>query len=132
MLCQHREFHLRLEDAKQLRRYAGSAVPKDNSLNDALDKVRAKSRYWERKAKKGTNRATSEENEKDEANEESQIARLDVVIASNAGAQVEDEIDKVRDALAVAEGAKRKAEAETSRLEVEQTSLLLEIGAEKD
>ena len=39
---------------------------------------------------------------------------------------------RVQDALAVAEEAKRKAEAEVARLEVEQTSLLLEIGAAKD
>ena len=39
---------------------------------------------------------------------------------------------RVQDALVVAEEAKRKAEAEVSRLEVERTSLVLEIGATKD
>ena len=39
---------------------------------------------------------------------------------------------RVRDALAVTEEAKRKARVETTRLEVEQTSLMLELGAAKD
>ena len=39
---------------------------------------------------------------------------------------------RVRDALAVAEEAKRKAEAKIARLEVKRTSLLLELGVAKD
>ena len=38
---------------------------------------------------------------------------------------------RVQDALTVAEEAKRKVEAESTRLEVEQTFLLLELGAVK-
>ena len=38
----------------------------------------------------------------------------------------------VKEALVVIEEAKRKAEAETANLEVKQTSLLFELGAEKD
>ena len=45
MAHQHRELHLRLDDTEQLRRYAGSAVSKHNSLDDALSKARAKSRH---------------------------------------------------------------------------------------
>ena len=41
------------------------------TLDDALGKARAKSRYWEKKAKEGTNKATGEEKEMDEAKEES-------------------------------------------------------------
>ena len=44
----------------------------------------------------------------------------------------EDKLAKVKDALAVAEEAKHKAKAEAVRLEVERTSLLLEIGAAKN
>ena len=39
---------------------------------------------------------------------------------------------RVRDTLVVAEEAKRKAEAETTHLEVERTFLLLDLGATKD
>ena len=54
------------------------------------------------------------------------------VVAGDARARAEDDLARLRDALVVAEGAKRKAEAETACLEVEQMSLLLEIGAAKD
>ena len=47
MVCQHRELYLRLDDVEQLRLYAQSAISKHNSLDDALGKARAKSRYWE-------------------------------------------------------------------------------------
>ena len=39
---------------------------------------------------------------------------------------------RVQDALVIAEEARRKAEAEVASLEVEQTSLMLEVGATKD
>ena len=58
------------------------------------------------------------EEEWDKAKEEAQVARLDVVAASDAKTQAEE--------------ARSKAEAKTARLEVEQTSLMLEIGATKD
>ena len=45
---------------------------------------------------------------------------------------LEDKLDRVQDALVVAEEARRKAKAEAAHLEVEQTSLLLEIGVAKD
>ena len=71
MAHQHRELHLRLDDTEQLRRYARSAVSKHNSLDDALGKARVMSRYWDRKAKEGTDRATGAEKKRDEAKEES-------------------------------------------------------------
>ena len=39
---------------------------------------------------------------------------------------------RVRDALTVTEEAKCKAEAKTTRLAVERTSFLLELGVERD
>ena len=55
-------------------------------------------------------------------------------MTSDTKALAEDKQARVRDALPVAEEAKRKAkaEAEVARLKVERTSLLLEIGATKD
>ena len=72
------------------------------------------------------------ENERDEAKEDAQHARMATVAASEAKAWAENDLDKVRDALAVAKEAKCKADAETARLEVERTSLLLELEAAKD
>ena len=64
------------------------------------------------------------ENERDEAKVEAQVLWLAVVVAGDAKAQVKNELARVQDALAVAEEAKRKVEAEAAHLEVEQTSLL--------
>ena len=47
-------------------------------------------------------------------------------------ARAEDDLGRVRDTLAVVEEAKCKAKSKTAHLEVERTSLLLELGAEKD
>ena len=47
-------------------------------------------------------------------------------------AQEEKELARVQDALVVANEARHKAEAEASHLEVERTSLLLEIRVGKD
>ena len=41
--------------------------PSTMPIDDTLCKARAKSRYWERKAKEGNERATSAEKERDES-----------------------------------------------------------------
>ena len=129
MVSQHKELHLLLDDAEKLRRYAQSATSKHNALQEALGKARSK--HWERKAKEDIERVTSAERERDEAKEEAQIAWLDAVTTGDAKARAEDHLARVQDALAVAEKARRKAEAEVAGLEVEQTSLMLVIGAQK-
>ena len=70
MACQHRELHLRLDDAEKLQRYAQSATSKHHALEDALDKTKARSKHWERKVKEGVERITDAEKERDEAKEE--------------------------------------------------------------
>ena len=45
---------------------------------------------------------------------------------------MESGLARVQDALAAVEEARRKAEAKTPHLEIERTSLLLELGATKD
>ena len=62
---------------------------------------------------------------------EAQIALLATVATGDAKARAEDDLARVRDALVVAEEAKHKAEAKTSRLEVERMPLLLELGTAK-
>ena len=131
----HRELYLLLNDGEQLRRYTHSIVSKHNALDDALGKARAKSRHWEWKAKEGIERAVevdNERNERDEAKEEAQHARLAIVAAGDAKAWAENDLEKVRNALAVAKEAKCKVDAKTSLLEVEWTTLLLELRAVKD
>ena len=132
MVRQHRELHLLLEDVEKLRRYAQSVVSKNHALDDALDKSKARSKHWERKAMARIKRMTSVEKERDEAKEEAQHAWLVVVAKGDAKARVEDNLARVQDALVIAEDARHKAEAEVAHLEVEWTSLMLEIGATKD
>ena len=131
---QHRELYLRLDDAEQLPCYAQSAVSKHNALGEALRKARAKSRYWERKAKEGIEKAAATKKGRDEAKEEAHLARLTAVVAGDTKARAEDGLARVQDTLVVTEEAKHKAEAkaETTHLEVERMSLLLEIKAAKD
>ena len=74
----------------------------------------------------------SAEKERDEAKEEVQVARLAAIAAGDVKALAKDKLARVQDALTVAEEARRMAEAEVARLEVERTSLLLEIRAAKD
>ena len=57
---------------------------------------------------------------------------LDVQDPKPAPRRVEDELARVQDALVISDEARRKAEAEVAFLKVEQTSLLLEVGATKD
>ena len=66
MARQHKELHLRLDDVKKLRRYAQSAASKHH----ALEKAKARSKHWEQKAKKGIERITSVEKERDKVKEE--------------------------------------------------------------
>ena len=75
-------------------------------------------------------KTASAEKERDEAKEEAQHTRLAAVEAGDVKVLAKDKLARVQDALAIAEEANRKAEA--ARLEVERTSLLLEIGAVKD
>ena len=100
-------------------------------LRKVPDKAKARSKPWEWKAKEGIERITSADKERDEAKEEDQITQLTTVKASDK-AWAEDELARVQDALAVVEEARPKAESKVACLEVERTSLLLEIGATKD
>ena len=67
------------------------------------------------------------EEERDRAKEEAQVAQLAIVAIGEGKAWAEDDLAQAQGALAAAEEAKRKAEAESSLMEVERTSLLLEI-----
>ena len=63
---------------------------------------------------------------------EAQVAQLAIVTVGDMKAWAEEELVRVRDALVVAKEARLEAEAEASRLEIEWTSLLLDIEPAKD
>ena len=69
MAHQHKEIHLKLEDAEKVQLYAQSVVSKHQALDDGLVKAKARSKHWEREAKKGTERVTRAERGRDEAKE---------------------------------------------------------------
>ena len=79
------------------------------------------------------------EKERDETKEEALVARLATVAAGNAKAKAEGDLARVKDVQAAAEEAKtvleearHKADAEATCLEVDRTSLMLELGTAKD
>ena len=74
----------------------------------------------------------SAEKERDEAKEEERHARLAIVTVGDAKVLAEDKLARVQDALVVAKEAKCKVEAKATCIEVERTSLLLEIRTSKD
>ena len=76
---------------------------------------------------------------RDKAYEEAQVARLAAVVVGDTRAKMEGDLARVKDALAaveeasaVAEEGRRNAESKATRLEVDWTSLLLELGTVKD
>ena len=60
------------------------------------------------------------------------MAWLAVFMTGDTKALAEDDLTRVQDALVITDKAKRKVEAKVASLEVEQTSLLLEVWTTKD
>ena len=69
---------------------------------------------------------------RDTAFHDASIAQMDADAVGNTRANVESELARVQNALAVAEEVRRKAKDEASRLANERVSLLLELGTCKD
>ena len=95
MACQHRELYLRLDDSEKLRQYAQYAASKHHALENTLDKAKATSKHWEQKAKEGIERIIGVKKERNEAKEETHIARLVAVAAGDAKAWAKDELARV-------------------------------------
>ena len=79
------------------------------------------------------------EKERDEAKGEAQVAWPTAVAVGDAREKLEGDLARVKDALAaakearaVAEEVRRKVESEVARIEVNRTSLLIELGMAKD
>ena len=108
------------------------ATSKHHAREESLDKAKSRSKHWERKAKEGIERIIGTENERDRVKEKVEVAQLVVIATGEAKAQAEDDLARAQSAMVTAEEVKCKAEVETTLLEVERTSLLLEIGAAKD
>ena len=72
------------------------------------------------------------EKKRDGDKQEAKLARLVASGSGDARARVEEDLTRVQEALAAAEESRCKTEADTARLKVERTSLLLELRATKD
>ena len=72
------------------------------------------------------------EKERDEAKQEAKVAHLAASAGGDTRAKAKEDLVKVQQALAVVEEGKCKVKVEISHLEVQRTSLLLELGATKD
>ena len=76
------------------------------------------------------------EKERDEAKQEAKVVCLVACLASRAAGdtkvRAEEDLARVQEALTAMEEGRRNAKAETTCLEVERTSLLLELKATKD
>ena len=72
------------------------------------------------------------EKKRHEAKDEAQVTRVVAIVAGDAKARAEDDLSRVQEALVVAKEVRRKAKAETVRLEVERTSPLLGLGEPND
>ena len=95
MARQHREFQSRLDDAKKLQLYAQSVVSKHHALDASLSKEKSKFKHWERKAKASAGKIARAKAEKDEAKQESKIARLAANTTSDTKATTEDDLARV-------------------------------------
>ena len=131
MARQHREFQSWLDDVEKLRIYAYSTVSKHQALDASLAKVKSKSKHWEREAKAGGRRIARMEKERNEAKQEAKVACVAASTVGDVRARAEEDLTKVQEALAATEEGRGKAEAKTALLEVERTSLLLELKATK-
>ena len=60
------------------------------------------------------------------------MARLVAIVVGEAKARAEDDLTRIRDALATEKENRLGLEAKVARLTVEQASLLLELEASKD
>ena len=101
-------------------------------LSASLAKAESSSRGWENEAKGRVERMARAEAERDAARHDALMAHMDADAAGSAKAKVESELARVKNALAIVEEARRKADDEVSRLTYERVSLLLELGTFKD
>ena len=132
MAYQHQEFQTRLRDAERLRLYAQSIISDHKALSASLVEAESSSRRWENEAKESVEKMARADVKSYIARNDASMARMDADAAGNARAKVESKLDRVQNALAVVEEARRKAKYEASRLADEQVSLLLELETCKD
>ena len=112
MALQHHEFELRLWDAERLRLYVQSGMAEREMQSASLKEAELPFHRLELEVKESIERAAWAEAERDVANHEAVMAKLEIEGAVNTLAQMESELTRVQRALAIAESARLKAESE--------------------
>ena len=97
-------------------------------MSASLTKAESSSRRWEKEAKEGVKKVARAEVERDAARYEASMARMDAAAAGSAKTQVESELVRVQNALAVSKEAWRKEKDEAIHLASERVSMLLKPG----
>ena len=115
MAFQHREFQTQLREAERLRLYTQSMFSDKKPLNASLMEAESNSRHLESEAIKAVERTVRAEAERDAARNEVAMARLEIVAASSARAQMESKLGRVQRTLAASEDTQRKVESELDR-----------------
>ena len=153
MALQHHEFELRLRDAERLRLFVQEDMVEREMQNASLKKAELACRRLELEARESAERAVRAEAERDTTRHEAAMEKLMTVGTLNTRAQIESELARVQNALALAEEACRKAEfdhgtaqeafsamreackkaeEENSHSAKEKLALVIELGAVKD
>ena len=153
MALQHHEFELRLRDAKRLRLFVQVGMAEREMHSASLKKAEMVCRRLEMEARESIKRAARAEAERDTTCHEAAMAKLATEGAFNTRAQIESELARVQNALALTEEARRraeqehvaaqealatageackKAEEENGHLVDEKLALVIELGALKD
>ena len=153
MALQHHEFELRLRDAEWLWLLVQAGMVEREMQIASLKQAKLTCRRLELEARESAERVARAEAERDTASHEAAMAKPTTEGALNTRAQIESELARVENALALAEEAHRKAEfdygaaqealattgevfkkekEENSHLAEEKLALVIELGAVKD
>ena len=153
MALQHHEFELRLRDVERLRSLVQAGMAEREMQIASLKQVELTCCRLELEARESTKRAARAEADRDTARHEATMAKMTTEGTLNTRAQIESELARVQNALALAEEARRKAEfdhgtahealaamgeackkaeEENSHLAEEKLALVIELRAVKD
>ena len=110
MALQHHEFELRLRDAERLRLFVQTGMAEREMHSASLKKAELACHLLELEAREFVERAARAEAERDTTRHEAAMAKLATEGAFNTLAQIESELARVQNALALAEEARRRAE----------------------
>ena len=148
----YHEFELRLRDAERLRLFVQAGMAEREMQIASLKQAELTCRCLELEARESVEKAARAEAERDTASHEAAMAKLTTEGALNTWAQIESELARVQNALALAEEARKaefdhgiaqeafavmgeaykKAEEENNHLAEEKLALVIELGAVKD